>query len=160
MAVVEADIEAGAGGCRNNIMRRVASIDAGDLEIGWLEMLAAFIEGLRLQERKRLDERWQRIFRFLRISRMALNTSHPKLGAERTSAANLDGIPYKDLGSAFAEDAAVGLLCSSTKPVNDLFCAVNRRAFLIGGDKKADRSAEIGGLCPQIFENGGKRGRN
>src|SRR5690606_38583079 len=65
--VVEADRDTRAGACRDDVVRRVADLDIGDLEVRRLEPFVALVENESVELGKQRDEPRQRVVGEVRV---------------------------------------------------------------------------------------------
>ena len=123
-------------------MRGVADVDGGDFEVRGLEVGVAPIERRREQRRQHRRERTDRILRDLRIGDMALAAVDCEPSIQRAAPAVLDRVAERADACRLADDAMVEKLTPRQRPVEKLDRAVDRRAFLVAGDEKAERSGK------------------
>src|SRR5690242_19813331 len=89
---------------------------------------------------------------------MALRAAHGDARIERAAATDLDRIAGANLRRRFADDAMVEPLSFLGKPAEHLRSAVDRDAFFVAGDEKADRTVRLAS-CEKSLR-GGDKGRD
>ena len=141
---VEADIEDEPHLARNDVRRRIADVDADDLEIRGIEVFCAMIERRRQEGGQYRRQRPDRIIRDVGIADVALAAVEDETAGQRAAPAVLDRVAERLDAGRLADDAMVEPLAPGERPVEKLDCAVDRRAFLVAGDKEADRARETG----------------
>ena len=90
--VVEADRDAGPCPGRNDVVRRIADLEVGDLQIGRLEPIGAFVEHQRVEFGEQGDEPRERVVGKVRISDVAFAALDLEPDVDRATPANLHRI--------------------------------------------------------------------
>ena len=159
VAVVVADVEAGAGLAGNEIDGRIADVDRGEFEIRRRELRAAVVER-RLQRGDQGDQTADRIVGAIRIGDVALPAGDDQRAVERAAPAGLDGVAEYFHIARLAEDAVVELFAALGRPLQQLDGAVDRDALLVAGDEQRDRAAlRLAAVRRQIIESPRRRSR-
>jgi hypothetical protein len=150
VAVVEPDVEEGAGRAGDDVGRIAAGPDPGDLQRRRLEMCGALVERLGDQGIEQRDQPVRRVVGELRIGGMALRAGDRQHRVEAAAAADLDHLAERLGVGRLAGDAGVQLVPVLREPAQHLDGAVDRRPFLVAGDQEADRAVERAGREPPL----------
>ena len=105
-------------------------------------MRSACVERRGDQGGKQPHELWNGIVRLLGIGGMTLAAFGNKRAVERATPADLDHIAKRIAARRLADDAMIEALALLIGPTQELFRAIDGRAFLVAGDEKADRALE------------------
>jgi hypothetical protein len=155
---VEADVQASLRLARDDVGRRVADVDGGDLEVRGLKALVAAVEHPGLQPRQDIDQHRDRIGRAVRIGDVPLGALDRDPAVDAAAAADLDHVAQPRRARGLADDAVVDDLALGGQHFDDLLGAVQRDAFLVAGDQEAQRTVRI--VAGEIGGDGADEGRD
>src|ERR1019366_3054967 len=121
-------------------------------------MRRALVERRGGQGIEQTHEFWKGIVRLLGVGGMTLPSLDDERAIERAAPSNLDRVAERLSARRFADDAMVEALAFVVSPAQELFGAIDRRAFLVAGDEKTDRALVRSMLRGISAGGGGKRG--
>src|SRR4029077_18557201 len=107
-------------------------------------MLRPLVPAPRGELSERGCEAVHRVFSVLRIGDVALHTVHREPAAERAAAPNLDRGADPLLARGRTDHAPVDALSTLAQGFRHPLGAINRGAFLVARDQKAERAAVLG----------------
>ena len=136
---IEADVEFRLSLRRNDIGRRIADINGGNMRCRGVEMRRAAIQFAAIHRCQHRQQAGHRIVRKMRIGDMTLAASHRQMAGQAAAAAILDDIAEQIRVCRLADDAGIGMLAVGARPFHHLHRAVDGIAFLVTSDQKADR---------------------
>ena len=143
MVRVEADVQPAKGLGRDQIGRRIADVQRGQLQIGRLKGLIAVVQPVVGQTGDQPGQDRDRIGRPVRIGDMALLAVDPDPGVERSAPADLDHVTQRMLRGRLADHAGVDDLTLGHQGLNDPFGAVQGRALLVAGDQEGQAAGNL-----------------
>ena len=146
VALVEADVQHGAGGGGHQVGHAVADIDAGDLQGRWLEPLAAGVDRRRGQRGERAHQAVDRVVGAVRVGDVALRAVHGDRHVDAAAPADFHHVAEFHRTGRLADQAEVRDLAVLLHPRQDAHGAVGGDAFLVAGDQQADRAARRAGF--------------
>src|SRR5664280_863727 len=147
----EPEVEVDDDFAGNDIAGAGAGVDVRYLPRRGREVRVAAVpfDADELREQRRGD--MDRISREVRIGDMPLHADDAELAGEGASPAVLDHVAEADHRGRLADDAVVERRPLRDEPVADTCRAIDRRAFLVAGDEKADAAAVIGRRPDELF---------
>ena len=108
MPVVETDRQPRARRGGDDVGRRIAGVQLGNLDIARLEKFGAFIKDNRLDLRKDRHQSWDRIVGQVRVSDMALRSSHRNPHIDGSAPANFHHVTKPVDACWFTDKTCVG----------------------------------------------------
>jgi hypothetical protein len=153
---VEADVQPGLRLAGNDVGRRIADVDGGDLEVRRLEALVAVVQHARLQPGQQVDQHRHRIGRPVGIGDVALHALDRDPAVDAAAPADLDHVAQPRRAGRLADDAVVDDLALGGQRLDHPFGAVEGHAFLVAGDQETQRALRF--TVGQIGGHGGDEG--
>ena len=144
MTVVEPDRQSAFGLGRNDIMRRIADVEIGKLDIARLEPVGPFVQLKRINLGENLAKLGDRIVRIVRIGDMALHAVHRDPHIDRTAPSDFHHVAEPVDRCRLADEAEVRDNTALGHQIHYRDGAEPRRAFFVPGDDQADRAEIIG----------------
>lgn len=158
MRVIEPDVETGRDLGWDNVVSRVARIDARHLQVRRSEMCCSIIEAQRRQPIKHARQTAQRVDCLIRISDVPLSACDEQPAVQTAASADLDHLAKRSRVGWLAEQAVVRPLAMRRHPVEHLSSAIDGRAFFIASNEKADRASRRDAGAQEIKRRGNHAG--
>ena len=140
---IEPDVQPPARLGRDQIGRRIADVEGGQLQVGRLEGLIAVVQTVVGEAGDQPGQHRHRIGRPVRIGDMALFAVHRDPGVERAAPPDLDHVAQQMLRGRFADHAGVDDLALCHQGLNHPFGAMQGRALLVAGDQEGQAARHL-----------------
>ena len=153
VAKVELDVEMPG----HDVLGAGTGVDIGNLETGRRKEFVAPVPLDPRQFGERRRRQVNRVAYQVRVGDVALLAEHRERAVERSAPAVLERVAKGCYARRLAHQAAIDFFAACFQPFDHLHRAVDRRAFLVGGNQQADRALMVRVLRDEILNRGDER---